>query len=258
MSSDDVLLYQADGAIATITLNRPKFYNAFDPELRSRMRETVASIEADDQVRIVIIKGEGRGFSAGADLTQGIDHPVNERLDREYKPFLTAIAESNKIYIAQVHGAAAGIGAAVAMNCDLVVMADTASVYMAFAAIALIPDGGNTWLLLKQMGYHRALEAVLEGQKITASECLESGIANKVVSVDDLESVTQEWAEKLATGAPMAMAAAKRLLRQVGHHTYADAISIEGLEQNPLAESNDFTIGTQAFFNKEKPQFKGN
>ncbi len=257
MTSAEVLLYEREDAIATITLNRPKSYNAFDPELRSRMRETVAFIEADDEIKIVIIKGEGRGFSAGADLAQGVERPVSEHIDNEYKPFLTAIAESNKIYIAQVHGSAAGIAAAVAMNCDLVVMADTASIYMAFAAIALIPDGGNTWLLLNQMGYHCALEAILEGKKITASQCLEYGIANKVVPEGELEEFTGTWARQLSSGAPMAMAAAKRLLRKVGHHTYADAISVEGIEQNNLVESNDFTIGTQAFFDKKKPQFTG-
>ncbi len=255
--ADDVLRYETDGAIATIVLNRPKQFNAFNAQLRSRMRETVAQVEADNTIRVVIIKGEGRGFCAGADLTGGTEQPVNEHIDREYKPFLTGIADGNKIYIAQVHGTAAGIGAAFAMNCDLVTMADDATIYMAFAAIALIPDGGNTHLLLNQMGYHRALEAIIEGRKIPAKECLQYGIANRLASRDDLDRVTREWAQQLATGAPLAMQAAKRLLRKVGHVTYADAISHEGLEQNPLVASEDCKTGVQAFFSKEKPAFVG-
>jgi 2-(1,2-epoxy-1,2-dihydrophenyl)acetyl-CoA isomerase len=143
------------------------------------------------------------------------------------------------------------------MNCDLVVMADNATIYMAFAAISLIPDGGNTQLLLDNMGYHRALQAVLEGRKIPADECLSCGIANKLFAAEELDDQTINWAKSLADGAPLAMAAAKRLLRSVGKMDYSAAISAEGLEQNPLAHSNDFKAGVQAFFDKKKPVFTG-
>ena len=255
----DELLYETDGALGILTLNRPKQGNAFSASLRAAMRERIAAIEADEAVRVVIVRGEGRNFCAGADLADGggPEKPVNEHLDREYKPFLTQMAEGSTIYIAQVQGSAAGIGAAFAMNCDLVVMSDAANVYMAFAAIALIPDGGNTWLLLSQMGYHRALQAVIEGEKISAEDCLRYGIANKVVPADELRSATREWAESLAARAPLALGAAKRLLRRVGHGTYAQAISAEGLEQNVLIESRDFEEGVAAFFGKRAPSFEG-
>ena len=145
-------------------------------------------------LRVVILKGAGRSFSAGADISGEMAEPISFHLDSDYKPFLTGIEKSDKLWIAQVHGAAAGIGAALAMNCDLVVMAEDAYIYMAFAAIGLIPDGGNTQLLLQYLGYHRALQAVLEGRKLDAQECLASGIANKVVSGDELEPVTMAWA----------------------------------------------------------------
>ena len=208
-------------------------------------------------MRVVILKGAGRGFCAGADLSGGFDQPISAHIDREYKPALTGIAQSSKIWIAQVHGSAAGIGAAFAMNCDLVTMADDATLYMAFAAISLIPDGGNTQLLLQNMGYHRALQAVLEGQKIPATECLQYGIANKLFSSDSLDAETANWAEQLASGAPLSMAAAKRLLRSVGRMDYGDAISQEGQEQTPLSQSADFKAGVDAFFKKQKPVFTG-
>ena len=255
--SNEVLLLEAEGPVATLTMNRPNQFNALDSDLRAALRKAVVDIEADEAIRVVVLKGNGRGFCAGADLTGGPELPVNEHLDREYKPALTGIAQSNKIWIAQVHGTAAGIGAAFAMNCDLVTMSDDANVYMAFAAIALIPDGGNTQLLLQNMGYHRALEAVLEGRKIPANECLQFGIANKLFSPDELDAETQNWARRLADGAPLAMAAAKRLLRSVGHMDYGDVISHEGLEQNPLIQSADCMAGIQAFFKKEKPTFSG-
>ncbi len=255
--SEDVLLVEKAGAVATLTLNRPGQFNALDKVLRARLREIVVELETDLNIRVVILKGNGRGFCAGADLADGMDDEVSEHINREYKPSLTGIASSSKIWIAQVHGTAAGIGAAFAMNCDLVTMADDATIYMAFAAIALIPDGGNTQLLLQNMGYHRALAAILEGQKISADDCLRYGIANKIAPSGELDEITLSWAHRLAEGAPLSMAAAKRLLRQVGHMNYGDAISFEAEEQNPLLKSEDCRAGIEAFFKKEKASFKG-
>ncbi len=255
--SDDVLLIEKDGPVAIVTLNRPDKMNAFDEALKDGMRKTVGRLNDDDEVRIVILKGSGKGFSAGADISSGIADPISFHLDIDYKPFLTGIEKSDRIWIAQVHGAAAGVGAAVAMNCDLVVMADDAYIYMAFAAIGLVPDGGNTQLMLKHLGYHRALEAVLEGRKMPASECLEAGIANKVVAADELDAATRAWAENLSQTAPLALAACKRLLRSVGSMSFGDAITAEGLEQTPLIKSNDFREGVAAFFQKRKPNWTG-
>ncbi len=255
--SESLLLREAYGPVATLTLNRPKQFNALNAELRAELRAAIAEIETDETIRVVILKGAGRGFCAGADLAAGFENPVSAHIDREYKPALTGIAESSKIWIAQVHGSAAGIGAAFAMNCDLMTMADDATIYMAFAAIALVPDGGNTQLLLQNMGYHRALQAILEGEKISAADCLEYGIANKLVPAADLDSMTMDWAQNLASGPPLAMAAAKRLLRSVGSMNYGDAISAEGLEQDALLESADCKAGVAAFFAKEKPVFTG-
>jgi 2-(1,2-epoxy-1,2-dihydrophenyl)acetyl-CoA isomerase len=250
-------LLEKDGPVASITLNRPNQFNALDEELRNELRAVVGKVDADDAIRIAILKGAGRGFCAGADLAGGLDHPLSAHIDREYKPTLVGIAESPKIWIAQVHGTAAGIGAAFAMNCDFVTMADTATIYMAFAAIALIPDGGNTQLLLQNMGYHRALQTVLEGRKVPAQECLDCGVANKLFGESELDAKTLEWAHSLSAGAPLAMSAAKRLLRNVGSMSYGDAISSEGMLQTPLAHSDDFKEGVQAFFDKRKPDFTG-
>lgn len=255
--SDDVVLIEKEGALAKVTMNRPDSLNAFDASLRAGMRDAVARVEDDQTIRVVILKGAGRGFCSGADLGAGRPDTNSFVIDREYKPFLDAIAQSNKIWIAQVHGPAAGIGAAVAMNCDLMTMAEDAYIYLAFAAIALVPDGGNTRLLFEAMGYKRALETCIEGRKVPAAECHSFGICNKTFAPDVLEAETEAWAQSLAARAPLSLAATKRLMRQVGRMSYGDAISAEAREQEPLLQSSDFVEGVRAFFAKDTPTFQG-
>lgn len=255
--SDDVLLVEKKDGVAIVTLNRPKSLNAFDSQLRAAMRDVVARLEDDNDLKIVVIKGAGRGFCAGADLADDSQGPSSFHLDQEYKPFLDAISQSDKIWISQVHGPCAGVGAALAMNCDFMTMAEDSYIYLAFAAIALVPDGGNTQLLFHAMGYKRALEAAVEGRKIPAEECHGYGICNRVFAADALEEETMAWAHSLAQKAPLSLAATKRLMRTVGRMSYGEAITAEGREQAPLLQSDDFKEGVRAFFAKEKPNFKG-
>lgn len=252
-----VLRIDTGGAIATVTLTRPDAFNAINADLRAALRDAVAYVDTQPQIRVAILKGEGRGFCAGADLKGGLQGPTDHMLEAEYRPSLVGIANSPKIWIAQVHGTAAGIGAAYAMNCDMVVMADNASLYMAFAAIALVPDGGNTWLLLRGMGYHRALQAIIEGRKIPATEALQYGLVNHIVPEDELETATQAMAHRIANAAPLAAAGAKKILRNIANASFSEAFTQEAQLQGRLTHSADFREGVQAFVEKRKPVFKG-
>lgn len=253
----DPLLCDIDGPVARVTLNRPEAFNAMNEALRTGLRKALTRINADPAVRVVILSGEGRGFCAGTDLTENLSDSTGLLLDREYRPILNGIASSPKIWIAQVHGSAAGISAALAMNCDLVTMAEDASIYMAFAAIALVPDGGSTWLLHRGMGAKRALQAILEGQKIPAADAVDYGLANAAFPPDSLSDDTTALALRLAAGAPLAAAAAKRLIRSMDGASYADAITAEGVEQSALALTEDAQEGIQAFLQKRRPEFRG-
>ncbi len=253
----DVLTIERDEAVATVTLNRPKVFNAFNFELRSALREAVVELEADKAIRIVVIKGEGPGFCAGADLSERLDSSVTQMIIEEYKPFLMGIDSSEKIWISSVHGAAAGIGGALAMTCDFCIMAEDASIYLAFAAIGLIPDGGATWQLLKAMGHRRALQTIVEGRKISASECLALGLANRTAPAHEVHGVAHQWAQQLAKGSPLAQAAAKRVLKQVAEMDLSQAITLEANVQRSLIETEDFREAVAAFFAKQKPVFKG-
>jgi len=252
------VLYESDGAIATIMLNRPEKFNAFNAQMRKELLEAIERAESEEAVRIVILKGSGPGFCAGADLGVALGkEPISNQLENEYKPFLMAIHEGEKIYISQVHRTAAGIGGALAMTCDFCVMEDDANIYLAFAAIGIVPDGGKTWHLLHGMGYSRALQTIIEGRKIPATECLALGLVNKVVAAEELETATREWAQQLAKGAPLAQRAAKRLLKKVGAVSYGEAISLEAIEQDILTRSEDCVNAVDAFMNKRKVEFKG-
>jgi 2-(1,2-epoxy-1,2-dihydrophenyl)acetyl-CoA isomerase len=251
------VIFETEGPVARVTLNRPDAFNAMDKALRDAFKQAIMDVHADDAIRVVIVSGAGRGFCAGTDLTEKIENPITLLLEQEYRPILAAISTSPKIWIAQVHGSAAGIGAALAMNCDLMTVSREATIYMAFAAIGLIPDGGNTWLLHRGLGYKRAMQAILEGRKIPAAEAVDLGLANFLHDETTLADETTEMARRIAAGPPLAAAAAKRLLRSMDGMSYETAITAEAREQTALIESADSREGVQAFFDKRAPRFEG-
>jgi 2-(1,2-epoxy-1,2-dihydrophenyl)acetyl-CoA isomerase len=143
------------------------------------------------------------------------------------------------------------------MNCDLMIMAEDAYLYQAFSAIGLMPDGGATWLLLHKLGYQRAMEMAVDAGRLTATQCLELGIANKVVASDQLRQHAQAWAEKLAMGAPLSQAAVKRVMRSAASMSYAEVVDEEAREQAALLRSEDSRNAVTAFFAKQAAVFNG-
>ena len=259
MSEFDVIDYSVSNRVATIKLNRPEVINSFNQALRLQLLTAIEKANADSDVRVVVVSGEGRAFSAGADLAAGMEgfDSVSEQLKTEYKPIMLAIDNADKLYISAINGACAGIGTALAMVCDLSIMADNAYIYQAFAAIALVPDGGATYHLLSSLGYRKALEVIIEGQKLNAEQCLQYGLTNKVVPADNLMDEAQNWAETLAAGAPCAQMYVKKLLKSDAQSDLAAVIDLEAEYQEELVGSKDNMIGVNAFFNKEKPVFVG-
>lgn len=251
--------YSTRNRVATIALNSPKSLNALHQAMRLEIIQAVQQAESDADVRVVIIAGVGRAFCAGADLSEGMPGHDSfvEQCAAEYTPWLMAIHNSDKIYLAAVNGVAAGIGSAVAMNCDLMVMADDAYLYQAFSAIGLIPDGGANWLLIQKLGYQRAFEMAVDAGKLTAQQCLELGVANKVVAADSLMEQSQQWAEKLAQGAPLSQKALKSLMRKAHGMSYQAVIEEEALLQSELINSADSKNAVAAFFAKQPAVFEG-
>lgn len=254
----ELVRYEQSGAVAVLTLNRPDAMNAFTTELSLELQLALEKAAADEGVRVVILTGQGRCFSAGADLNAGFEgRNVFGKLQYEYRPVLSAIATMAKPVIAAVPGSAAGIGMSTALHCDLMIMADNAFLLSPFTTISLVPDGGLTWLLVRQLGYRRAFQLSVEAERIPADRCVELGLANRAVPAEELQSAALEWAESLAQRAPLSLAATKKTMRHAVDNDWASTYNMESDWQQALAGSEDNLEGVQAFFDKRAPEFKG-
>jgi 2-(1,2-epoxy-1,2-dihydrophenyl)acetyl-CoA isomerase len=259
MSEFEAITVNVSNRVATLALNRPKAMNAMSQQLRQEMIEALTQIESNDDARIVVITGAGRGFCSGTDLSEGLAgfDSIEAQIQQEYKPILDEIANSDKLFISAVNGACAGIGAALAVTCDFTVMADNAFIYLPFAGIGLVPDGGASFHLVHALGYKRALQLFVESGRLQADECLQYGLANKVVAADDLLVETQAWAEKLAAGSPLAQKLGKDCMRQAMESTLDEVINLEAGHQNTTQQSKDSLAAITAFFSKQVPVFTG-
>lgn len=259
MSQFETVGYDVKNRVATITLNRPDVMNSFNQQLRCELLAAIQLADQDKDVRIVILTGAGRCFSAGADIADGLVGyaDIDAQIKAEYKPVLMAIRESEKLYISAVHGACVGIGSALAMTCDLTVMAEDAYIYQAFATLGLIPDGGASYHLVHNMGYKRAIALFAEAGKLNAEACSEYGLANRIVPAGSHLEAAQTWAEKLSEGSPLAQRWGKAVMQKALSMPLADVIDLESNIQVATTSSQDHRNAAMAFFKREKPVFNG-
>lgn len=255
----DTVIYEQHEAVAIISMNRPDSLNGFTSELCDDLVHAFEKAHGDDSIRAVVLTGEGRAFSAGADLKQGFlgDRTTQGKLQYEYRPIMSAIAQIPKPVIASVPGFAAGIGMSVALHADLLIMADDAFILSPFTTIALLPDGGANWLLVRQLGYHRAYQLSIESERVTAERCLELGIANKLAPADELREAAIAWAHELCNCAPLSLAATKKVMRHAMDHSWDSCYDMEAELQEQLRGSADAKEGVAAFFEKRAPKFAG-
>jgi len=259
MSDSEAVLFHQEDAVALITLNRPEALNAIDGDMRRALRDVLQRVAQEPSIRVLVLTGNGRFFSAGADLKSERPSAAETRalLLDEYGPGLRAIAEMAKPAIAALNGPAVGIGLAYALVCDLLVMAEGAYLQAPFSNISLLPDGGLSWLLPRALGYARAYQFVAEAEQLSAPRCLELGLVNRLAAEERVLSEAMQWARALCERAPLALAVAKQAMRRNAAESYAASLEVEASLQGPLVDSADCQEGFRAFVERREPKFRG-
>lgn len=257
---ETIRLEQKD-AVATIVFNRPKSLNAFNMTMHEEVYDALNRAAEDETVRCIVLKGSGKGFSAGADL--GAIDPSEEEPDlgkflrKTYNRLLMRMVEVEKPIVASLHGPVYGAGLGVALACDFRIAAAGSTYCMAFIKIGLVPDAGTSFFLPRLMGLGRAMEMAMLGETLTAEEAFRAGLVNRVVSDEALEEETMKLAERLAQAPTKALALTKRLMANSFESDLATALEAEARGQSEAGNTRDFLEGVSAFFQKRPPRFTG-
>ena len=262
--SYETVIWERDAGIGRITLNRPDTLNAWNEQLGRELKQVVTADAADASVRAVLITGAGRGFSSGADLKAGFrPHPedglpdIRAELHELYHPIIAAVRRLEKPVVAAVNGPAVGIGAALALACDLVLAARSAYFGLAFVNIGLMPDGGSTLFVPAAVGKARAFQMALLGERVPAERALEWGLVNFVYPDERLLEEADALARRLAGGPTRSYAGSKAALNRMLYPDLEAQLDLEAELQHALARTKDFQEGVSAFVEKRDAAFQG-
>jgi 2-(1,2-epoxy-1,2-dihydrophenyl)acetyl-CoA isomerase len=252
------VLSEREGAVLTITLNRPDVFNAFNAALHAALGEALDAA-ASTEVRAVVITGAGRGFCAGQDLKEFQEAPgsIRDRLESTYHPNIRRIRALEKPVIAAVNGPCAGAGLSLAAACDIRIAADAATFVPGFIGIGLVPDSGGSWFLHRLLGFARAFEWMTSNRRLTAAEAAEWGLVSEVVELDALPARAAELAGFYAGLPTRAIGLTKRLFEHAHDASLEEQLSLEAELQGEATGTNDFAEGVQAFLEKRPPRFSG-
>jgi 2-(1,2-epoxy-1,2-dihydrophenyl)acetyl-CoA isomerase len=247
-----------NGAVLTITLNRPESYNAFTTSLHAALHAALDEA-ADEEVRAVVITGAGKGFCAGQDIGEfgGLDHDVGEHLEATYHPNVRAIRALEKPVIAAVNGAAAGAGLSLACVCDYRIAADSAAFVPGFIGIGLIPDSGGSYFIARLLGPSRAFTWMTLNRRLSAVEAQAWGLVDEVVEADALMTRAAALAAEYAAAPTKGIAMTKRLFDHAETATLDEQLALEAELQTKATRTADFMEGVTAFLEKRPPNFSG-
>ncbi len=256
---DDPALLKIDGAVATITLNRPAAFNSINLAIARKLEQLAADVEASDDIKVLVIEGEGKAFCAGGDLqTIGAAAaadtiaPVVGELLKHYHAFIAALRRMPKLVLSSVHGSAAGAGLSLAFVADLCIATDDARFTPAYAKIGVSPDGGGTVGVVAAVGVRRALQIFLAEDSFTAQQAYDWGLVAKVVPAAELKAATRELALRLAQNAPAGLAATKALIHRAPTTPIEQQLDAERDAIIDGMHTDDFKVAVKKFLSKGK------
>lgn len=256
----NTILYQKEGKILRITLNRPDVYNAMDDALTYELQDALKAAEKDSDVRVIILTGSGKAFCSGQDLKaiSGIEkRSFIDSINKRYNPIIRAMRNMLKPIICRLNGVAAGAGCSLALACDLIIASETAILVEAFVNIGLVLDSGSSYFLPRMVGSTRAFEIATMAPKITGQQAFDWGIANRVTSNENLDNVVNEIAEHYANAPTKAIGLMKKMLNKSTSSDMETILDYEAYCQEIAGNSEDNKEGVKAFIEKRKPDFKG-
>ena len=258
MSFEHIRLEVSPAAVATITIARPEKLNALSGQTVDELRTAVEQAPKEG-ARCLLLTGEGRGFSSGADLASGGGLPddAGAALDKHFNPLIDALFALPIPIVAAVNGAAAGAGCSLALAADIVIAARSAYFLQAFVNIGLIPDAGATWLLPRLAGRARAMEMMMLGERIPAEQARDWGLIARVVEDEHLASEAVLLATRLAQGPTVALGLIRKLARDAEQLPLTDALAAERIAQREAGRTQDFKAAVMAFLQKQQPRFEG-
>jgi 2-(1,2-epoxy-1,2-dihydrophenyl)acetyl-CoA isomerase len=246
--------------VCEIKLNRPEVFNSFNRSMALNLQKALDECELNDEVRVILISGEGKAFCAGQDLGEAVDPEGPELttiVEEHYNPIILRIRNIEKPIIAAVNGVAAGAGANIALACDITIAKKSASFIQAFSKIGLIPDSGGTFFLPRIIGMQKALALMFTGDKIMAEQAEQMNMIYKAVDDDQFEEEVKKFAENLAIMPTRGLGLTKKAVNQSMTNDLAQQLAVEGVLQTEAGETYDFREGVNAFLEKRKPVFKG-
>src|SRR5579872_4832481 len=261
--SYQTILFEASEGIARLTLNRPERLNSFNTVMHSEVQDALAGMQREDSARVLILTGAGRGFCAGQDLGDRVVAPggappdLGRSIEQGYKPLILALRRLALPVIAAVNGVAAGAGANIALACDLVLAARSATFIQAFAKIGLVPDSGGTWALPRLVGHARAMGLALLGEKLPAEQAAAWGLIWRCVEDGQLASEVDKLARQLAAAPTRGLARTKQAMLEGWSRTLEQQLDVERDYQRELGRSADYAEGVAAFMAKRVPSFTG-
>nr|WP_298719362.1 2-(1,2-epoxy-1,2-dihydrophenyl)acetyl-CoA isomerase PaaG [uncultured Steroidobacter sp.] len=261
--SYQTILFEISGGVARLTLNRPDRLNSFNVAMHGEVRDALSQLSNNSEARVLVLTGAGRGFCAGQDLGdravapggQGVD--LGDSIENYYKPLVLALRNLPMPVIGAINGVAAGAGANIALACDLVIAAKSASFVQAFSKLGLVPDSGGTWFLPRLLGNARAMGLALLGDKLPAEQAAQWGLIWRCVEDAELKSTVDQLASQLATAPTRGLARTKQAIYESWSHSLEQQLDQERDFQRELGRSQDYAEGVAAFTEKRTPKFTG-